>query len=343
MAPSSLIWLAPSKTSDNNDIDRTFANDSKTPTFSSGKILLDEFASDVQPSQPPPHPLKLCIASLGVIVSSIAIISSPITQLMITYTTVPSASNGTATIPSIQTFQLPYDITMYQGIMETVSRAAGTTLNDTFPSLAASCSAGNCTFPPIHTLGVCSAVANITEYLQITTIPNSDPDTWTHFTNGPEREPNITARRLSLADYCTAITPDPGFIHGCPAPLANTIAFGDNDDMVRSKIYSLPLISSSAYTRNAGPANTTTEAPRFFALELFWYACVQELQVSVREGVPSTRIISTSNRVDRSKTRGFNGASCRQLNMTNARTSCSVGPEELGPSTSCTEFATVLV
>jgi len=248
--------------------------------------------------------------SLGAIVSIISLVTSPVTQQAIQYPTRPANVSQQASVRTATNFAVG-DLAWPNGIWalkDAVVAGFGPTdaAAAAVQPLAPSCPSGECTFPRISTLGVCAAVADVSDRISVTELPASDPAAWTVPTRPQQQQQqqlNSTfARNVTLAPWCYALTPAPGLVATCWAPSNATLAF---PDLLPVKIMSMPLI----YTLPGQAANGSS-APEFRAVEFFWHACVKTYDIAVRNGTQDPRLVATSRAVDAAASRGYNSMDC---------------------------------
>lgn len=110
--------------------------------------------------------------ALGALLTVMGVVTSPVTQLAITYPTRDVVDpSGAAKAPSVRSMRFPRDLLLNSGfrnalILGPIIDASNFTLPSEPPS-GASCSTGNCTFGSYHSLGVCMRTANITSHLTV--------------------------------------------------------------------------------------------------------------------------------------------------------------------------------
>ncbi|KAI8625383.1 hypothetical protein F5Y19DRAFT_467158 [Xylariaceae sp. FL1651] len=249
------------------------------------------------------------LAGMGAIVTVVALVTTPITQLMINYPTRNVPTIGPATAPIIEIFnfksvnQYGFDQTPFQNAI--VQGLSAPWSDDRIKPAHALCASSNCTFPEVTSLAVCSDVRDITEsgYLKTSFIPNPDitnlsfPEAFAglEFTNG------LTAYNMSISEEyatnCSFVTQDPYSLFTCKFRPNQTIAFANETDKLASLLYSTGII----YAKPLKDSSNTTDDMRidleYRALEAILYLCINSYDISVIRGNTITSLKSSSQRV----------------------------------------------
>ncbi|SPO07526.1 uncharacterized protein DNG_10220 [Cephalotrichum gorgonifer] len=152
------------------------------------------------------------------------------------------------------------------------------------PPSGASCSTGNCTFAPYHSLGMCVRTANITSHPTVTKYDNN-----TQRGDKPLMADSTVSAIVPGAMVYAASLPG-GFELAHQGPLAVNIdmlagsdSFGfsteDEEDVgpLGSRVASLILASISSF--------------RHEALEVLFYLCVQRYETSISNGVEKSELV----------------------------------------------------
>ncbi|SPO04610.1 uncharacterized protein DNG_07295 [Cephalotrichum gorgonifer] len=251
--------------------------------------------------------------ALGALLTIFGVLTSPITQLVITYpvrsVVDPSVQVNALSIRSIRT---PRDAiadgTRNALLLGPLTDATNFTLPQE-PLSGASCSTGNCTFGSYHTLGVCMKTANITAHLAIA-----------EFADNGERggmpldgDPTGTYLIPSAKVY-TASLPG-GFDLTHQGPMAalvdilnggDTFGFSAEDEIdvdalgarIASfvNIYTIPLAANETGGEGNVPGQrervlSSISSFRHEALEVLFYLCVQTYETSIVNGVEKNQLV----------------------------------------------------
>ncbi|RSL59503.1 hypothetical protein CEP51_013914 [Fusarium floridanum] len=248
--------------------------------------------------------------ALGAFIVITSTITSPITQLAISYPMRDREVPGGAYVRAVQKLETPGDY-MTPTTMKAVQLAIAsdlTGLNSSISPLQAFCSTGNCTFERYHTLGVCVKMANISSHLKIESFLDLES------ANVSVLYPDVLKESLQPPGskiWKASLFDDFYLAHYDPTPLLTTMlngndTFGFRHDMnvLRSRIASFALIFKTlAYTdeglteddvlsRTTGilrPANSSW----YEAWEVLIHLCVQSYDTTVQAGADETRMVSS--------------------------------------------------
>ncbi|EXF80285.1 hypothetical protein CFIO01_08522 [Colletotrichum fioriniae PJ7] len=255
---------------------------------------------------------------LGALLTAMSALTSPVTQLSITYslknvTVAREATESQATTLAVRDLMYPRDS------FESAIRFAGyqTTFLDyenfekplpyaAIDTNATFCSTGNCTFDRYHSLGICVEIANITPSLKVAKLENGRMTETQVLHKADRMFPNSSVWKLSL----------PGgfeFDHQSRAALYtdilngnHTFAFQHSPALLRARIasfflmYTAPVLTESDKTwwgsRDQSQDITWVEVSDHVhgveheAVEVLFHLCVQSYTTTVQLGKERTII-----------------------------------------------------
>ncbi|KXH40665.1 hypothetical protein CSIM01_06926 [Colletotrichum simmondsii] len=243
--------------------------------------------------------------TIGAILTIISILSSPVTQLAISYPLRNTTAIGEeAKIVTINEINL-----LWRNLAKMASTASlKATISDTgnfevpAPPLKALCSTGHCDFDPYQSLGVCVDIANITSKLRIEPINNLTlesfgEDEW-------RLAPGRKTWSVSLSGNYSVLHQNPLFVKGGLLMGDDTFGFWNNASLLNTKIASFFFI----YTTPLPPNRTQDDSNdsyddlqlaklvrdfEYEASEVMFHICVQKFKTRVRMGAEETYIIDT--------------------------------------------------
>lgn len=160
------------------------------------------------------------------------------------------------------------------------------------PYVTPTCSTGNCTFPRSRSLAVCVKIADVSDRLHVSTISNSSDSEWT--IGGAQGSiPNgTTAYNASLPNGVKLITP---LSYAANAEGADTsLAFVDDEANFAALADYFVVYSRAGNVSYPGYNRTGERQWPFGAFEVLLYLCVNEYEIKVKAGVPSTKVIASS-------------------------------------------------
>ena len=235
------------------------------------------------------------MASLGAFVTVLSVLSSPITQQVISYPTRIASVNDITNVTAPAVKAWGYDpngtsrYTLISG-MWTIMGTFLTPLSTPVQNLAVSCPTGSCTFPPFHSLGVCVQQKDITPLLNVTTGP-PDPASWVVPLSLNNVSFQYTAR---LSPNCSMNAPSTLAFTGCMLQPDESLAFAADRELMAAKLFSFPLMYSMA--SEGMFANVTNPAPvaGWRAMEVFFHLCVNTYNVSVSHGNTTTLPVAST-------------------------------------------------
>ncbi|KXH38439.1 hypothetical protein CNYM01_03580 [Colletotrichum nymphaeae SA-01] len=248
--------------------------------------------------------------TIGAILMVISVLSSPVTQLAISYSTHnATAAGGQAKIFTINEINL--DKYKLGHVVELAAFKA--TVPDTgnfdvpVPPQKASCSTGNCDFNPYQSLGVCVAFANITSKLRTGVLTNVTVDV---VGGGIGRlATGLNTWKASLSDKYFFLHQNPLAVKGEVLDGVDTFGFSNNTDLLSTRIASFFLIYTSPLPPNGTSVNLSDSDDAqsmirsisdftYEAHEVMFHICVQTFETKVRTGVEETFITDTSLKPD---------------------------------------------
>jgi len=164
-----------------------------------------------------------------------------------------------------------------------VAEGAYTAASEPFSPTPIPCSTGDCMFPDLVTVGVCSDVADITSLLTTRELP---PRNWPNMPNLPSNQTwsaalpdgqNLTIPTLFAFDFFLALD------------LAPSLTFKHLQKQSFANIY---LVYS-----NVVGLNTSTPRVEFQAVEMVWYWCAKAYSLNVTRGVTHATLLSASSTI----------------------------------------------
>lgn len=172
------------------------------------------------------------------------------------------------------------DLSMQQAVKMGLFNAANESITHTAPS----CSTGNCTWPNFSSLGICSKIANVTSFLNITTVPGNMSASIGYATDNNVTLPN--GAYLQAGAMAMNITTPPSTVDGLSvSPTNHSLAFANEPNAEWTTISNHFIIYQNP--------NSTSQGS-FGAFEVLLYWCVNTYSTSVQSGVASTNITSSS-------------------------------------------------
>jgi len=216
---------------------------------------------------------------------------STVTQGAVDFQTRRSPSNGSVEAPRITVFDTDrffMDGTddNYHRVLsmkQHVSTGAYTPAGLAMAPDPIVCSTGDCSFPDVVTLGVCSEVADISHLLRTTQLP---PREWP---NMPGLPSNLTWSAALPAGQNLTIPTLFAFDFFLVLDLAPSIAFQPIQNQTFTNIY---LIYSNVVDMDTPGVPARVE---FQAVEIAWYWCAKAFSVNVTSGVTHWTEISRSS------------------------------------------------
>ena len=208
----------------------------------------------------------------------------------------PSTSNGNVSVPRITVFDtdrffMDGSDDNYHRVLnmkQHVTAGAYTPSTQPIPPDPILCSTGDCLFPDIVTLGVCSDVADITPLLRTSQLP---PRQWPNMPNLPS---NLTWSAALPAGQNLTIPTVFAFDFFLTLDLAPSLAFSAIQNQTFANIY---LIYSNVLNL-PNPNNPNPLAPpraEFQAVEMAWHWCTKAYSVNVTRGITHTTELSRSS------------------------------------------------
>ncbi|KAF4556381.1 Hypothetical protein D9617_1g082580 [Elsinoe fawcettii] len=213
--------------------------------------------------------------SFGAVLAIVALSLGPFAQQVATYRSrmvgvangayIPRAMNYTGYLPGPSSSNgyvpiLPMKSAVYSGLFAE-SNDPGAALNFT-------CATGNCTFPPLETLAICASCVDLSQL---------------------------------MTRYCQNGVPEDGNVTGCGWELpGRTAVLNTSSDVFSmtptfgSSSGSLPYTTIMRLTFLGAESRTVPDALNPWAKQCTLSACIQTLQSTVKNGVLSERILSST-------------------------------------------------
>ncbi|VUC28250.1 unnamed protein product [Clonostachys rosea] len=242
--------------------------------------------------------------SLGAFLMIVSVVTSPVTQLAISYPLHNEAVQGEATVRISQSIhQSRYGLTqMVKDGIYTATSSNTSYFDHTFtPPVKTTCFTGNCTFESYDSLGVCVEMANITSQLRYEQLADGEP----------------VGIPLYDGEAGEIIAPGGGNISKVylldGLVLAHQNHFGDimeslngnqtygfqGSKLLRTRIvsfvliYSKPLVSPDTTSLSFYEIFQEDLGVQYEALEILYYACVRSYTTTVQNGYESTEQVDS--------------------------------------------------
>ncbi|CAG9974908.1 unnamed protein product [Clonostachys byssicola] len=247
-------------------------------------------------------------ASIGAVLMVTSLLTSPITQLSISYPVRSVAVQGEANTGIIQSIFYSENGMKTDDVSRAINLAISLDTDGHFSTPSgikgASCSTGNCTFETYHSLGVCLKVANISSDLRIEQVQDNEPSGIPlldkGFGYGPLLSPGNKVWKVSLPGG-PALAGQYGFSMFVDALNGNTsIGFQTSSDLLRTRLLSVVLIFTKPILSNSSLADpiprdvrilvNATIGIQYEALEFLFHLCVQSYDTSINMGKENTRL-----------------------------------------------------
>ncbi|KAK5652179.1 hypothetical protein OQA88_10822 [Cercophora sp. LCS_1] len=240
---------------------------------------------------------------LAALVIATSFLVSTVTQGAIDYRTQPFPSSfETASVPRITVFDtdrffMDGSDDNYQRILNMKQHVTAGAYTPATKNLAPDpilCSTGECQFPDMVSLGVCSDIADISHLLKTTELP---PRGWPNMPGLPSNQTwsaslpagqNLTIPTLFAFDFFLALD------------LAPSLAFPSLTPQTFTNIY---LIYSNVLHLNDPGLLPVVE---FRAVEMIWYWCAKSHSVNVTNGVTHISSVSVSSTILNDTTTALN-------------------------------------
>lgn len=247
-------------------------------------------------------------AALGAVLMAFSFLTSPITQLAISYPMreVP-ATTGEAKALAIRTIDAPKDrLDLAARKAITLSTVVdGSHFRHPIEPLGTTCTTGNCTFDTYQSLGICMRTANITSHLQIQGYSNVEVGDIPLLgdRNGTSIIPEEPVWNASLGSGYD-------MLHQAPLSLVTdmlngdlSFGFADDKNLMQSRIASFILIYAAPVITDAAAKNLSTSPElaeeltaissfHHEAVEILYHVCGQTWDSEVYMGTEKNRVIS---------------------------------------------------
>ncbi|OAA59656.1 hypothetical protein SPI_05854 [Niveomyces insectorum RCEF 264] len=236
------------------------------------------------------------VASVGAVVTIIGIITSPITQQTVSYPERLADSHGTATTQAARhigdSSNQPYPefLRMVDAIHSGLEPNGGN-----YTNLVPDCSTAECTFPPFPTVGICAKVANATDLLNVTVLPNAGFNDSTGWGDEASVGVSVTAFNVTAPQPGAWITTPVGYTMNMFS-LNDSFLFSDDRDLMYTSLHDFLVIYSNG-PNISYPNHDGSVVPNFQAAEVILHVCVKTLQVRVSGGEATTTASDSSYRI----------------------------------------------
>ncbi|GAW14077.1 hypothetical protein ANO14919_034690 [Xylariales sp. No.14919] len=248
---------------------------------------------------------------LGAVLMSLSFLTSPITQLAISYPMRDVlAITGEAKAPAIRTINAPKDrldiATRKAMLISTVED--GTNFLRPIEPLGTLCSTGNCTFEPYQSLGICMRRANITSHLQIQEFNNVEVGDLPLLGDdeGASIIPGEKVWNASLGGGYDMLHQSPLSMLTDTLNGGATLGFANMTSLLQTRITSVVLIYTTLLLTDAAAKNLSASADvtevlasvsdfRHEAMEVMFHLCVQTYDSNVHMGVEKNRLAGSTH------------------------------------------------
>lgn len=237
---------------------------------------------------------------IGALLTIISALTSPITQLAISYPVRDVLTQEPATVSAVHAITFP------EKSIDRRARNAivlGTISNSRTGSLV-TCATGNCTFNQFESLGICMEMKNVTSRLRIEKFENPAPNTMNLTGRDYDSSyfaPGETIWKASMPDGKVELIHQTGI--AAISEMLNwndTSVFRNSSKLMQTRIASVVLI----YTTPTIDTNTwqdgkayeyqaLTSLPRHEAVEIIFHMCVQSFETKVHMGEEKTDRINS--------------------------------------------------
>lgn len=237
---------------------------------------------------------------LGALLTVFSVLTSPVTQLTISYPVRDVLTQDDATAATVHTIRtLGTDITRRA---RTALALGALPYNNVIPLVA--CATGNCTFNQFESLGICMKMANITSQLSTEKFENPDKNllngsrNFTIFPGEPLWRASLAGSDFNLIHQTNMAAISDMFNWN------DTSVFQDDSKIMQTRVASIYMIYTTPIVYNDTWQNGT-ESPevsqilkglpdfRHEALEIVYHMCVQSLKPTVRKGEADAGLISS--------------------------------------------------
>ncbi|GAP87529.1 putative DUF3176 domain protein [Rosellinia necatrix] len=246
-------------------------------------------------------------AAVGALLMVFSFLTSPLTQLAISYPTREvAAATGQAKALAIRTISAPrdrLDLATRKAVLY-AAVADGSHFSTPLEPLGTTCSTGNCTFNTYQSLGVCMKMANITSHLQVQVYSNATVGSMPLLGDSAGKSiiPGVKVWNASLGGGYD-------LVHQAPLAMATdminggaSLGFAGDTNLLQAKIASFVLIYAAPLLSNAASRNLSANANlsdviravsgfRYEAVEILYHACAQTYDSSVQMGVEKNRLV----------------------------------------------------
>ena len=260
----------------------------------------------------------------------LSVVSSPVTQQVISYPTRFGLSPGFGNVTTGAIQALAYDPEagprgLANLMRSTVMAGFLQPVETPIAPLDVACPTGTCDFPLFDSLGVCVQLSNITHKLKVEEA-EANLDSWVL----QMLMVNATREyRVSLGEPCNITSPSTMAFRTCTMAPDASYAFADDVDLMSTKIYSFPILYSmfrpDTFNNISDPGPVT-----WGAFEAFFHLCVQSLNVSVNGGESKTKVAGASWATPANNTNKPLGINCTQIDSLTP-IACFPPEEDKGP------------
>jgi hypothetical protein len=236
------------------------------------------------------------IASIGAAVYVLGILTSPITQLVISYPErLMPVEGGRAVALASQTLQEnrlnPLALSYLQNaIFNGLISPFDVKINPLSPQ----CSSAECTFPSFQSLGLCTKTVNITHLLNVTSSGSSQEASITNQTAASTVRPGFLAMLPPKAN-CRLESSSTYAVATCKTNGTDSLSYETDENLRKSAVYVMPIIYANAGNSASDAANGPGKgAWQFQAMEVMFHLCVNTYDAKVTQGSDTTSTTESS-------------------------------------------------
>ncbi|KAK4221574.1 hypothetical protein QBC38DRAFT_504783 [Podospora fimiseda] len=231
--------------------------------------------------------------TLGAILTVVSVVTSPVTQLTISYPVRQAQHHGEAHVTGLRQLVHTIDDAAFassNGVVQSMMpNDKNGSIVPTIPPSAV-CSTGNCTFDEYSSLGVCTKMANVSLHLLVESF------------DIPDKEHMALLNMTLVGEIPCRMAAVMGILNG-----RQTYAFGDEPNLIQARLGSFVLVytatsiqnetARAVILNNSDPLDKTiVDVFRDIyheAVEVIFYMCVQTFRTVVDRGSERTEMVSS--------------------------------------------------
>ncbi|KAK4641219.1 hypothetical protein QC761_610450 [Podospora bellae-mahoneyi] len=258
------------------------------------------------------------IVVIGAFITIISVVTSPITQLAISYPVREVVAAELAEVPAVRTVMSPRDEVTFAtrtAMLEAITPDGKQSRRVRMAPTGATCPTGNCTFDVFHSLGVCVEMVDISSAIVVQSWPGPEPGEEAVVKNngsvvmmGDPFYPRRTIWNASLPGTHVDLVHQSRMAAVSDMLVGNqTVGFADNPTLMATRIasfvelYTVPIPQDDENMRqltdmsNGSNIASATHQFRHEALEFLFHLCVQTYNTTIRNGIHDNQLIATTS------------------------------------------------